>query len=297
MRIYAMSDIHGCLGPLEERLGHLEALGFFEEGCEDELVLLGDYIDRGPHGLGVVREVMRLERECPGRVVALMGNHEDGFLTWLGEGAADWDDEVLLDDDVDELLGLLAPDFGPPSGQAPIDRLLTWRRFDAGGATMRSFLGAREYAAIEGALALVDDVAADTFERACGRIRAKRAAEVRWMRGLREYYETDRQVFVHAGIIESSGDMWPIATPRDTMLWDRSYRKGPFYKDVVAGHSAASRVAGDPTLRGVFWDGASHFYVDGMTIRSGIVPVLVYDSDDGRYWELDEDGKPKSIRQ
>ena len=80
-------------------------------------------------------------------------------------------------------------------------------------------------------------------------------------------------------------------------IWDRSYRKGPFYKDVVAGHTAASTVADDPTLRGVFWDGESHFYVDGMTIRSGIVPVLVYDSDDGCYRELNEKGRLCEIAQ
>lgn len=47
------------------------------------LVFLGDYLDRGPDGLGVVRLVRRLEEEAPrsgGRVTALLGNHEVMFL-------------------------------------------------------------------------------------------------------------------------------------------------------------------------------------------------------------------------
>ena len=85
MRIYAMSDIHGCLDDLERRLAHLRALGFFDAACKDELVLIGDFIDRGPDGLGVVRRVMALEDECPGRVRPLMGNHEAEMLEWVGE--------------------------------------------------------------------------------------------------------------------------------------------------------------------------------------------------------------------
>lgn len=41
-----MSDIHGCAKALVSRLEQIEALGFMEDGCEDEIVLLGDYVDR-----------------------------------------------------------------------------------------------------------------------------------------------------------------------------------------------------------------------------------------------------------
>lgn len=292
-----MSDIHGCLGEFMERVAQLADLGFFDDDCSDELVLLGDYIDRGPDSLGVVREAMRLERECPGRVVALMGNHEDEFLRWLGEGADDWDDDALLDGGLDDLLDALGAGFGPAAGHAPIDRLRMWELADSGGNTMRSLLGPRDFARFEDDVAIPDAHAADAFERACARIRSEYAREARWVRGLREFYETDRQVFVHAGIEEPRGKEWFAATSRDTMLWDRNQRRGTFRKDVVAGHTATSTICGDPSFHGALWDGESHYYIDGMTVLSGFIPVLVYDSADGGYHELDGDGRPREIRR
>ena len=83
MRIFAMGDIHGCIEPFKRRIEQLEGLGFFDKGSPhsgDLLILLGDYIDRGPDSLSVVQEVMELEHRAPGRVVSLIGNHEAEFL-------------------------------------------------------------------------------------------------------------------------------------------------------------------------------------------------------------------------
>ena len=294
-----MSDIHGCLAEFEERLVQLEGLGFFAEGCTDQLVLLGDYIDRGPHSLGVVREAMRLERECPGRVFALAGNHEDEFLRWLGEGApaSDWDDDALLDDGLSGLLAELEPDFGPPSGHAALDRLRMWRMVDADGATMRSLLGAEAYAEQVDELVLDDGVAAAAFERACARIRSRCAAEVRWMRGLHELRETSTHVFVHAGIREELGERWWSGTTRDYMLNARDRSRGAFHKAVVAGHTPAPVICNDYSLRGVLWDGGSHYHIDGMAVVTRFIPVLVYDSETATHRELDEHGALREIRR
>jgi serine/threonine protein phosphatase 1 len=61
---------------------------------EDEIVFLGDYIDRGPDSRDVVQQVIDLRSQC--RVVPLRGNHEimlSGVLfrdldptVWLGSG-------------------------------------------------------------------------------------------------------------------------------------------------------------------------------------------------------------------
>lgn len=299
MKRYAMSDIHGCLGAFAGRIMQLEKLGFFEEGCTDELVLLGDYIDRGPNSLSVIRLIMELDRRCPGRIVPLMGNHENDFLLWLGDGTADggWNDDALLDDDVDALLEELLADFGPAGGHAAIDRLQMWQHSDQGGATMFSLLGKQSYGELESACSVMDDYAATAFEDACEKIRLEHEDAIRWVRGLREYYETEQQIFIHAGIDESCGRDWAIATPRDTILWDRSLRRGAFYKDVIAGHTATSTICGDAAFHNILWDGESHYYIDGMTIISGRIPVLVYDCETGEYFELDDNGASTEIKQ
>ncbi len=72
--IYAIGDIHGCLGPLRELMGLLPLKD------EDELVFLGDYVDRGPNSKGVVDYL--LDHRKPGWKF-LKGNHEQLMLDWL----------------------------------------------------------------------------------------------------------------------------------------------------------------------------------------------------------------------
>ena len=42
--------------------------------AEDQLIFLGDYIDRGPSSRDVVNQVIELQSRC--NVVPLLGNHE-----------------------------------------------------------------------------------------------------------------------------------------------------------------------------------------------------------------------------
>ena len=82
----AVGDIHGCLGPLKKLVALLPP--------EEDLVFLGDYIDRGQSSAGVLRFLRQLasQRSCR----FLLGNHEDMLLacgqspaaemTWLANG-------------------------------------------------------------------------------------------------------------------------------------------------------------------------------------------------------------------
>ncbi len=83
--IYAIGDIHGCLKQLKELIGQLPLKS------EDELVFLGDYIDRGPDSKGVLDFVC--ENQKPNWHF-LKGNHEQMILEWLGTpnslAAANW---------------------------------------------------------------------------------------------------------------------------------------------------------------------------------------------------------------
>lgn len=68
-RLLVMGDIHG---QYKKMLKVLDLSGY--NTAKDRLVLLGDYVDRGPEPSRVVKEVIRL---VGAGAVALYGNHED----------------------------------------------------------------------------------------------------------------------------------------------------------------------------------------------------------------------------
>lgn len=77
MRRLAISDIHGCALTLKALL---EQVGFSRD---DELFLLGDYIDRGPDSKGVIDLILSL-KEQGHRLHCLLGNHEALMLSAMG---------------------------------------------------------------------------------------------------------------------------------------------------------------------------------------------------------------------
>lgn len=72
-RTIMISDIHGCVAELNRLL---EVLDYRPD--EDKLLLLGDYVDRGPDSKGTVERVMELVRRY--NAVALRGNHDQRLV-------------------------------------------------------------------------------------------------------------------------------------------------------------------------------------------------------------------------
>ncbi|RMG57518.1 MAG: serine/threonine protein phosphatase [Bacteroidetes bacterium] len=70
MRKFAISDIHGCLKTFRALVEQQIQLT-----PQDELYLLGDYVDRGPDSKGVLDYIMNLQ-ERGYQVKCLKGNHE-----------------------------------------------------------------------------------------------------------------------------------------------------------------------------------------------------------------------------
>jgi serine/threonine protein phosphatase 1 len=68
VRTIAIGDIHGCSKALRSLL---EAI---EPGPDDRLILLGDYVDRGPDARGVLDLLVELHKRC--RTELILGNHE-----------------------------------------------------------------------------------------------------------------------------------------------------------------------------------------------------------------------------
>lgn len=77
-RIYAIPDIHGRLDLLDNLLLKIDEDGF--DKAQDTLVLLGDYIDRGPDSKGVIDVVKKLVES--GEAKAVRGNHEDFAINY-----------------------------------------------------------------------------------------------------------------------------------------------------------------------------------------------------------------------
>ncbi len=71
-RILAISDIHGELELFNELLRKAEY-----DAAEDKLILLGDYVDRGPNSKGVLERVIELKKQG---AIVLRGNHDQMML-------------------------------------------------------------------------------------------------------------------------------------------------------------------------------------------------------------------------
>lgn len=91
-RTYAIGDVHGRLDLLTRAFEEIDAA---ERGGTAKVVMLGDYVDRGPDSCGVVAFLMSYSG--PHRLVCLKGNHEDLMVgaargdasslnCWMGNG-------------------------------------------------------------------------------------------------------------------------------------------------------------------------------------------------------------------
>ncbi|TWT83896.1 Serine/threonine-protein phosphatase 1 [Planctomycetes bacterium CA13] len=79
-RLIAIGDIHGCRIALEK------LIEVISPKKDDILVLLGDYVDRGPDSKGVIDALIELRKQT--QVVGLLGNHEEMMLEVVREGLA-----------------------------------------------------------------------------------------------------------------------------------------------------------------------------------------------------------------
>jgi serine/threonine protein phosphatase 1 len=90
MRTLAIGDIHGMSSSLDALLTAVQLTP------EDQLILLGDYVDRGPDSKGVIDRLIALKKRF--NVICLRGNHEwmmlraregrDDFRNWFSVGGS-----------------------------------------------------------------------------------------------------------------------------------------------------------------------------------------------------------------
>ncbi|CAG7610681.1 Serine/threonine-protein phosphatase 1 [Paenibacillus solanacearum] len=219
-RTLAISDIHGCF---EEFGALLELVNYRPE--QDRLILLGDYIDRGPQSKEVVEKVMTLHEQWG--VVALRGNHEQLMM-----------DALQKDEDA---------------------------RWLKNGAlqTIASYCDLSVYS---------DRLDESHYRAAKQYMKEHFAAHLSFIESLPLYYETDRHIFVHAGINPAAED-WKNQSLRD-FIWIRD----EFYncpteltQTVVFGHTSANRLHESDDI----WFGEDKIGIDGGCVYGHQLNCLV----------------------
>ncbi|MBM2294559.1 serine/threonine protein phosphatase [Sulfitobacter pseudonitzschiae] len=80
---FAVGDIHGCKSILKNLMRRIDEVA---DGSEN-IVFLGDYIDRGLESQQVLIWLFELTQAFPDRVICLMGNHERMMLDFIDDPA------------------------------------------------------------------------------------------------------------------------------------------------------------------------------------------------------------------
>ncbi|EGF24208.1 metallophosphoesterase family protein [Rhodopirellula baltica] len=81
MARYVIGDVHGCAKALRSMIQELAPT------ADDELIFLGDYIDRGPDSRDVIDQLIELQSAC--KVIPLRGNHEWMLQSVVSRGLDD----------------------------------------------------------------------------------------------------------------------------------------------------------------------------------------------------------------
>jgi serine/threonine protein phosphatase 1 len=247
--IYALSDIHGKLDVLNRALQPVDLTD-----RNDQLIFVGDYIDRGENSLGVLERIYELTKKYPTQVIVLPGNHEQMFLDWIFSHA-----EKNM-----------------------------WRLVDPYLISLDSFLSEEDSQRIflqdsEGRL--MNEAREDITEEICEKIFCEHAELISWLENLPYVYETKNQIFIHAGVDERLGRKWRDGELHH-FLWKKQADFGTFHKDIISGHIHTEKISEISGHFGAYYDGESHYYLDGNTPRSSELPILRYNKETGDYDEM-----------
>ena len=105
------------------------------------------------------------------------------------------------------------------------------------------------------------------------------------------YHVEGNTIFVHAGIDEDSGNAWEYCTEDYIFTEQYPHRLGKIHgldKKVVAGHVHTNTISGDRRFNDIYYDGASHYYIDGDVLSTGDINVLMVDTDTDKYYKVTE---------
>lgn len=113
---------------------------------------------------------------------------------------------------------------------------------------------------------------------------------ITWMQNLRRYYVEGDTIFVHAGVDEEADDLWEWGTDDYTFTEKYPAQTGKFCMNIVAGHIGTEEISGDTYFHDIYYDGESHYYIDGTVLDSGIIPIIKLDTDSNKFYRVTETG-------
>lgn len=187
----------------------------------------------------------------------------------------------LIDLSGDNMLILLGDYIHGPDSYGVLDRIIDLQA-TYGKDKVVALLGNHEVMALDGSWPISDN------EKG-GKDRGENYY-LNWMASLLKYYVTEHQIFVHAGVDEEAGETWELITD-DSIFTDKfPAQTGKFYKDIIAGHIATEVIAEEPGYFDIFFDGESHYYIDGNVLEGGTIPVIMVDTDMNKYYRVSESG-------
>lgn len=118
---------------------------------------------------------------------------------------------------------------------------------------------------------------------------------ISWMEDLPRYYVEGDTIFCHAGIDEEAEDLWEYETDDYTFTGKYPPQTGKFYcgdmdMKIVAGHIGTAEISDNPRFHDIYFDGESHYYIDGTVLESGEIPVLAVDTKANKYYSMTDSG-------
>ena len=174
--IYAMSDIHGCIDALEDRLKQVDVSG------DNNIVFLGDYIDYGPQSCRVLERIFSLQQEYGDeKVIVLKGNHEAMLLEWI--------DNFKVKRYSAELEALSYDSWLKTDSEHRFNTYSTL-------VSPEAFEAFEEYSKKASFTEINIEAVRILLE--------EKKSLISWINKMPSYYHTDDQIFVHAGVDEDA---------------------------------------------------------------------------------------------
>lgn len=204
--IYIVPDIHGNVNLLEQFLARVEPLR-----KSDQIIFLGDYIDRNKNSHLVLDRLIELKNKYSNQIIFLMGNHEEMLLATCNKLP-----ERLNEKEISEYYKVFFFNGGINTIYGYLERLNLQEKIVAAELAVQNIMET-----------LVPD------------------EHIKFLQSLKLYHETNSHIFVHAGCTINI----PLSKQsRGRLLWNRDMvnevvesmiqnKNLNWPKTVITGHS------------------------------------------------------------